>query len=98
MALTDDYLYTGYGESMLKVFSPLGETFRRDYALKKLPLEPETIQYLFARVPLVSNSGASTQITSDDIEVVPPEPGPERLCTPSRLRPPDFAAVHPSPA
>ena len=64
--------YTGYGETVLDgIFLRLGETFRRDYALEEAGIELEAIQVVARQGTTGSNSGASTQITSDDIEVVP---------------------------
>ncbi len=64
--------YTGYGETVLEgIFLRLGETFRRDFTLEETGVELEAIQVVGRQGTTGSNSGASTQITSQDIDVVP---------------------------
>ncbi|MBV6653738.1 MAG: TonB-dependent receptor, partial [Mameliella sp.] len=64
--------YTGYSElSADGIFLRLGETFRRDYDLEEGGIELETIQVIARSGTAGTNSGASTQITSEDIEDVP---------------------------
>lgn len=64
--------YTGYGETVLEgIFLRLGETFRQDYALEEEGIELDVVQVTATRGTTGSNSGASTQITSDEIDVVP---------------------------
>ncbi len=64
--------YTGYGEVVLEnLFLRLGETQKRDFNLAEAALELETIQVTATGGISGQNAGASTQITSDDIDVMP---------------------------
>lgn len=64
--------YTGYGEQATEGISlRLGETFRRDFSLDEAALELQTIQVVARAGTVGSNSGASTQITGDDIDIMP---------------------------
>jgi len=64
--------YTGYSELTAEgILLRLGETFRRDYTMEEGGIELETIQVVARQGTAGTNSGASTQITSDDIEDVP---------------------------
>ncbi len=64
--------YTGYGETVLDgIFLRLGEAFRRDFDLEEQGIELEAVQVVARQGTTGSNSGASTQITSEDIDVVP---------------------------
>jgi hypothetical protein len=64
--------YTGYSELNAEgILLRLGETFRRDYTMEEGGIELETIQIVARQGTAGTNSGASTQITSDDIEDVP---------------------------
>ncbi|MCB9288324.1 MAG: TonB-dependent receptor [Lewinellaceae bacterium] len=64
--------YTGYGETVLDgIFLRLGETFRRDFSLEEQGIELAAVQVVARQGTTGTSSGASTQITSDDIDVVP---------------------------
>ncbi len=64
--------YTGFAEQVVEnVYLRLGETFRRDYELDESGIELETVQVTARAGTTGSNAGASTQITSDDIDVIP---------------------------
>ncbi|MCB0639860.1 MAG: carboxypeptidase regulatory-like domain-containing protein, partial [Lewinella sp.] len=64
--------YTGFGELTVEgVYLRLGETYRSDYELADVGVELTTIQVVATRGSTGSNAGASTQITSEDIDVVP---------------------------
>lgn len=64
--------YTGYAEQSVEgIFLRLGETFRRDYTLEESGVELATIEVLARQGTVGSNSGTSTQISSEAIENVP---------------------------
>ncbi|MCB9349014.1 MAG: TonB-dependent receptor [Lewinellaceae bacterium] len=64
--------YTGYSEKVFEgIFLRLGETQRLDIALDESAIELETIQITASAGLTGSNSGASTQITTADIDLMP---------------------------
>ncbi len=64
--------YTTFGKVETEgIFLRLGESFRRDYTVEETALELETVQITSRSGTSGTNSGTSTQITSDDIEDVP---------------------------
>ncbi|MCB0566978.1 MAG: carboxypeptidase regulatory-like domain-containing protein, partial [Phaeodactylibacter sp.] len=64
--------YTGFTEKVFEgIFLRLGETQRLDITLEESAVELETIQVTASSGLTGSNSGASTQITSADIDVMP---------------------------
>ncbi len=64
--------YVGYNEVSLDgIFLRLGESFRRDFGLEEGGIELETVQVTAQQGTVGSNSGASTQISTEDIENVP---------------------------
>ncbi|MDX1941894.1 MAG: TonB-dependent receptor, partial [Saprospiraceae bacterium] len=64
--------YTGYGEVALEnLFLRLGETSKQDFTLQESALELATIQVTATAGVAGQNAGASTQITSGDIDVMP---------------------------
>ncbi|MBK7870413.1 MAG: TonB-dependent receptor [Saprospiraceae bacterium] len=64
--------YTGYGEVALEnLFLRLGETSKQDFTLQESALELATIQVTATAGVSGQNAGASTQITSGDIDVMP---------------------------
>lgn len=64
--------YTGYGKVEIDgVYLRLGETYRRDYALEQSGIDLDVVEILGLQGTAGTNSGTSTQITSDDIEVMP---------------------------
>ena len=64
--------YTGFTEKAFEgIFLRLGESQRLDITLEESAVELETIQVTASAGLTGSNSGASTQITSDDIDAMP---------------------------
>jgi hypothetical protein len=64
--------YTGFAEQIVEgLFLRLGETFKRDYVLEESGVELDVIQVVARAGTAGSNAGSSTQITSEDIDVVP---------------------------
>ena len=64
--------YTGFTEKAFEgIFLRLGESQRLDITLEESAIELETIQVTASAGLTGSNSGASTQITSDDIDAMP---------------------------
>ncbi len=64
--------YTGYAEINLEGISlRLGEAFRRDYKMEDSAVDLEVIQVTATAGITGQNAGASTQISSDDIDVLP---------------------------
>jgi len=64
--------YTGYGKIEAKGISlRLGENFRRDFTLNSSVTELETVEISAQLGTSGTNSGASTQIQSEDIDVMP---------------------------
>lgn len=64
--------YTGYSEKVYEnVFLRLGEPLKLDMSLEESAIELEAIQVIAKQGTSGSTSGASTQITSDDISVMP---------------------------
>lgn len=64
--------YTGYNEYSLEGVSlRLGEPFRNDYTLEEGSITLEAVQVTAQRATVGSTSGASTQISTEDIENVP---------------------------
>lgn len=64
--------YTGYSEVSLEgVNLRLGEPFRRDFTLEEGSVILEAMQVTAQRATMGTTSGASTQISTEDIENVP---------------------------
>jgi hypothetical protein len=64
--------YTGYSEVTLEgVNLRLGEPFRRDFTLEEGSVILEAMQVTAQRATMGTTSGASTQISTEDIENVP---------------------------
>lgn len=64
--------YTGYGEIALEnLYLRLGEIQKQDFTLQEAALELATIQVSATAGVKGQNAGASTQITSDEIDVMP---------------------------
>lgn len=64
--------YTGYSDVMFEnVYLRLGETKQLDLALEEAAIELSTIQVVARAGTAGVNSGPSTQITSEDIDVMP---------------------------
>jgi hypothetical protein len=64
--------YTGYSTQEVEgVFLRLGEIFKKDYSLDESGIQLDVIQVIGKAGTAGTNSGTSTQITSDDIEVIP---------------------------
>ncbi len=64
--------YTGYSEKVYEnVFLRLGEPLKLDMSLEESAIELEAIQVVAAAGVTGQSSGASTQITSDEIDAMP---------------------------
>ncbi len=64
--------YTGYGKVEIGgIYLRLGENFRRDYSLEQSGVDLDVVEIVALQGTAGANSGTSTQITSDDIELVP---------------------------
>lgn len=64
--------YTGYGELEAENLTlRLGEALRQDYTLQESAIELAAIQVVARPGTTGSNAGASTQITTEEIDVVP---------------------------
>lgn len=64
--------YTGYGTQTYKeVFLRLGEKQRRNYTLTESSVELDAIQVVAKAGTVGTNSGTSTQITTEDIDNMP---------------------------
>jgi len=64
--------YTGYGEQTIEgIYLRLGENFKRDYTLEDAAIALGIIEVTGTRGTVGTNSGASTQITEEDINNVP---------------------------
>lgn len=64
--------YTGYAtQTYTDIFLRLGEKQRRNYTLSESAVELEAIQVVASAGTVGQNSGTSTQITSEDIDVMP---------------------------
>lgn len=64
--------YTGYGTQTYKeVYLRLGEKQRRNFTLSESAIELEAIQIVASAGTVGQNSGTSTQITTEEIDVMP---------------------------
>jgi hypothetical protein len=64
--------YTGYGRIQAEdVFLRLGESFRRNFELEQSGVDLDEVLITTPQGTSGSNAGASTQITSEDIDVMP---------------------------
>ncbi|HMQ49553.1 MAG TPA: TonB-dependent receptor [Saprospiraceae bacterium] len=64
--------YTGYADLNLEgTFLRLGETLKKDFELQESAIDLDVIQVVASAGITGQNAGASSQITSDDIDVMP---------------------------
>lgn len=64
--------YTGFGEVAVEnLYLRLGETQRQDFTLQEAAMDLQTIEVVASSGVIGQNSGASTQITSDQIDAMP---------------------------
>lgn len=64
--------YTGYGKvEATGIYLRLGEVFKKDFSLNSSETSLETVEIVANIGTAGANAGASTQITSDDIDVMP---------------------------